>query len=103
MAKLSRKSPDGSQRPLSSRKRARCAGGKARATTSGPVSVSKLKYMPSARSRTRAHRASASGDRKSVVSGKRVSVRVDLGGRRILKKKKTQPKTENVTENNTNY
>src|SRR3546814_16325549 len=28
-------------------------------------------------------------DRKSVVSGKSVSVRVDLGGRRILKKKKT--------------
>src|SRR3546814_17949384 len=28
------------------------------------------------------------GDRKSVVSGKRVSVRVDLGGRRIIKKKK---------------
>src|SRR3546814_18893869 len=27
-------------------------------------------------------------DRKSVVSGKRASVRVDLGGRRILKKKK---------------
>src|SRR3546814_16107394 len=27
-------------------------------------------------------------DRKSVVKGKRVSVRVDLGGRRILKKKK---------------
>src|SRR3546814_17230725 len=27
-------------------------------------------------------------DRKSVVSGKRVSVRVDLGGRRINKKKK---------------
>src|SRR3546814_14273657 len=27
------------------------------------------------------------GDRKSVVVGKRVSVRVDLGGRRILKKK----------------
>src|SRR3546814_12549843 len=26
-------------------------------------------------------------DRKSVVSGKRVSVRVDLGGRRLLKKK----------------
>src|SRR3546814_18864844 len=32
------------------------------------------------------------GDRKSVVSGKRVSVRVDLGGRRIIKKK-----TSNVT------
>src|SRR3546814_20785211 len=28
------------------------------------------------------------GDRKSVVEGKSVSVRVDLGGRRILKKKK---------------
>src|SRR3546814_11368525 len=27
-------------------------------------------------------------DRKSVVSGKGVSVRVDLGGRRIIKKKK---------------
>src|SRR3546814_19356839 len=29
-----------------------------------------------------------SADRKSVVSGKSVSVRVDLGGRRFLKKKK---------------
>src|SRR3546814_16926379 len=28
-------------------------------------------------------------DRKSVVSGKRVSVRVDLGGRRIIKKKQS--------------
>src|SRR3546814_18203284 len=28
-------------------------------------------------------------DRKSVVSGKSVSVRVDLGGRRFIKKKKT--------------
>src|SRR3546814_16067268 len=33
------------------------------------------------------------GDRKSVVSGKSVSVRVDLGGRRIVnKKKKTEKK-----------
>src|SRR3546814_19428403 len=30
------------------------------------------------------------GDRKSVVSGKRVSVRVDLGGRRIIKQKKNR-------------
>src|SRR3546814_17508372 len=30
-------------------------------------------------------------DRKSVVSGKSVSVRVDLGVRRIIKKKKTKP------------
>src|SRR3546814_13468781 len=29
-------------------------------------------------------------DRKRVVSGKSVSVRVDLGGRRIIKKKKTE-------------
>src|SRR3546814_11578628 len=29
-------------------------------------------------------------DRKSVVEGKSVSVRVDLGGRRLLKKKKIQ-------------
>src|SRR3546814_19593185 len=33
-------------------------------------------------------------DRKSGVSGKRVSVRVDLGGRRIIKKKKTPKKTK---------
>src|SRR3546814_17977218 len=32
------------------------------------------------------------GDRKSVVSGKSVSVRVDLGGHRIIKKKQ-QTKT----------
>src|SRR3546814_13441719 len=30
------------------------------------------------------------GDRKSVVLGKSVSVRVDLGGRRIIKKKKNK-------------
>src|SRR3546814_13255584 len=32
-------------------------------------------------------------DRKSVVSGKSVSVRVDIGGRRIIKKKITQQLT----------
>src|SRR3546814_17674926 len=32
--------------------------------------------------------SAASGDRKSVVEGKSVSVRVDLGGRRIIKKKR---------------
>src|SRR3546814_12581780 len=31
------------------------------------------------------------GDRKSVVSGQRVPVRVDLGGRRIIKKQKKKP------------
>src|SRR3546814_16361164 len=33
-------------------------------------------------------------DRKSVVSGKRVSLRVDLGGRRIIKKKKKNNNTQ---------
>src|SRR3546814_18300390 len=34
-----------------------------------------------------------SEDRKSVVKGKSVSAVVDLGGRRIIKKKKTQKQT----------
>src|SRR3546814_19963524 len=34
------------------------------------------------------HLAYLTADRKSVVEGKSVSVRVDLGGRRIIKKKK---------------
>src|SRR3546814_19088341 len=33
-------------------------------------------------------------DRKSVVKGKRVSVRVDLGGRRIIKKKNNKTKNQ---------
>src|SRR3546814_12317825 len=36
----------------------------------------------------------APGDRKSVVSGKSVSVRVDLGGRRIIKKKNIRQVSE---------
>src|SRR3546814_13278969 len=35
------------------------------------------------------HRPRPPADRKSVVQGKRVSVRVDLGGRRNIKKKTT--------------
>src|SRR3546814_20357016 len=34
------------------------------------------------------------GDRKSVVSGKSVSVRVGLGGHRIIKKKNREPNTK---------
>src|SRR3546814_20692866 len=41
--------------------------------------------------------AKTMADRKSVVSGKSVSVRVNLGGRRSIKKKKTQSyKTDNI-------
>src|SRR3546814_16130894 len=36
--------------------------------------------------------AQEAGDRKSVGSGKSVSVRVELGGRRIIKKKKKNTK-----------
>src|SRR3546814_14550418 len=36
-------------------------------------------------------------DRKSVVSGKSVSVRVDLGGRRIIKQKNTYNTNNNLT------
>src|SRR3546814_16918845 len=39
-------------------------------------------------------RNKASRDRKSVVWGKRVSERVDLGGRRINKKKKKEKKSK---------
>src|SRR3546814_17744525 len=38
------------------------------------------------------------GDRKSVVEGKRVSVSVDLGGRRIIKKKKTNKQKYNTSK-----
>src|SRR3546814_19167884 len=37
-----------------------------------------------------AHGSEADDDRKSVVSGKSVSVRVDLGGRRILQNRTTE-------------
>src|SRR3546814_15904736 len=36
-------------------------------------------------------------DRKSVVQGKSVSVRVDLGGRRSIKKKTQQPSPSHTT------
>src|SRR3546814_19831985 len=39
---------------------------------------------------------SQGADRKSVVKGKRVSVRVDLGGRRILKKKNNKIRYETI-------
>src|SRR3546814_18518548 len=62
------------------RARSRSAGV---STPSGRVSTRATSIrMPASRAR------SCSRDRKSVVEGKRVSVRVGLGGRRIIKKKK---------------
>src|SRR3546814_12693587 len=43
------------------------------------------------------HPILSSADRKSVVYGKSVSVRVDLGGRRIIKKKKMYTYREQVS------
>src|SRR3546814_17982536 len=49
-------------------------------------------------------RATAPPDRKSVGSGQSVSVRVDLGGRRIIQKKKfTQVTQYHHTRHNTNH
>src|SRR3546814_12391412 len=44
---------------------------------------------------------SLASDRKSVVEGKSVSVRVDLGGRRIIKKKNKHTRKEEVEETET--
>src|SRR3546814_12173015 len=44
--------------------------------------------LKSAAGRAAVQRLGAGADRKRVVEGTRVSVRVDLGGRRIIKKKK---------------
>src|SRR3546814_15700149 len=58
-----------------------------------PARCGGLGAVPSGRNTVSARRmitmrsAAAIGDRKSVVSGESVSVRVDLGGRRILKQK----------------
>src|SRR3546814_881365 len=59
-------------------------------TLSDVVSSQELDTRHSAAQEARARHAQAlaNRDRKSVVQGKRVSVRVDLGGRRLLKKKK---------------
>src|SRR3546814_18679407 len=59
------------------------------ATVSSPATNTKVAILITSgalRSR-KGERNAAPIDRKSVVEGKRVSVRLDLGGRRIIKKK----------------
>src|SRR3546814_19686642 len=77
----------------------------------GPARRSRWAIAPASllhcprRSHRLLHLAEQPGDRKSVVSGKSVSVRVDLGGRRIIKtKKKTRDrkKTHNMRESESN-
>src|SRR3546814_16092336 len=62
-----------------------------------PASGLKFRTKQKAQARCRLGR-----DRKSVVEGKSVSVRLDIGGRRIIKKKKVQSKHEviDITYNN---
>src|SRR3546814_18695304 len=48
-------------------------------------------------------RCAAHADRKSVVEGKSVSVRVDLGGRRIIKKNKKVKYTKQTKINSHSY
>src|SRR3546814_13106003 len=62
-----------------------------RAAILGIVRRDRLAFAEAARADPRrlpAARLEIARDRKSVVEGKSVSVRVDLGGRRIIKKKK---------------
>src|SRR3546814_11932562 len=47
--------------------------------------------LAAARARGKALQSTGHADRKSVAEGKRVSVRVDLGGRRTIKKKINKP------------
>src|SRR3546814_13745528 len=61
--------------------------GKTRSSAEMPA-ASKIERNASSSIATHPAVDSLIGDRKSVVSGKSVSVRVDLGGRRIIKKKK---------------
>src|SRR3546814_14447396 len=56
--------------------------------------------LPSSTSARLAVSRSIRGDRKSVVSGTSVSVRVDLGGRRIIKKKKKMSIKVKLNTNN---
>src|SRR3546814_18300538 len=64
-------------------------------------SISKLP-RPTKNRRREVYKLLISADRKRVVSGKSVSVRVDLGGRRILKKK-NQHHTPTPTHNTTHH
>src|SRR3546814_18569809 len=58
-----------------------------RATGAIVLPARTIRRKPSSSAISKAGAAFSSRDRKSVVKGKSVSVRVDLGGRRIIKKK----------------
>src|SRR3546814_16030489 len=60
-----------------------CLGRKLRPSCGCPVSAASRSLRPHSGTTVCSH-----GDRKSVVEGKSVSVRVDLGGRRICQQQK---------------
>src|SRR3546814_17993415 len=93
----------------SRRRHTRCALVTGVQTCALPISSSASRANRSAGKRSRsgasksslpsAAKSSGAIDRKSVVSGKSVSVRVDLGGRRIIKKKRQKQSTHNLKHN----
>src|SRR3546814_17857337 len=73
---------------LDSRFRGSTIGGGANEGVAAPPPALRRRRHREQRRGTRLERAQRLADRKSVVSGKSVSLRVDHGGRRIRKKKK---------------
>src|SRR3546814_13880043 len=69
-------------------------GGGGHARCRGEQPLRRLRQFQAGLSDRRAD-GNADPDRKSVVEGKSVSVRVDLGGRRIIKKKRSKKKYKN--------
>src|SRR3546814_15239520 len=57
-----------------------------------------LQRAAAALPRPGADHANPPGDRQSVVQGKTVSVRVNLGGRRIINKQKRQKQHNNIND-----
>src|SRR3546814_19817716 len=88
---------DGSIRPY--------AGGEAAISSASRPGASSLRRIsPSPAPAPRPWPSCAPPDRKSVVSGQSVSVRVDLGGRRIIKKKRQHTHTHNtITKHHNNH
>src|SRR3546814_16113973 len=65
-----------------------CSDATGEGSTTSSVAPSKVSSSRRSSCLWQVQSTSRNPDRKSVVSGKSVSVRVDLGGRRTLKKKK---------------
>src|SRR3546814_20071735 len=78
--------------PRLDRRRRGGARGAVLGRSAGPAGRSRARTLNGAGGVAGTMAAPQQKDRKSVVEGKSVSVRVDLGGRRIIKKKKIEDK-----------